>query len=32
MRQPMNRRYWGNFQIDAVALSRVESEDSATAG
>lgn len=29
LRQPMSRRYWGNFQIDAVTLSRVESEDSA---
>lgn len=28
LRQPMSRRYWGNFQIDAVTLSRVESEDS----
>ena len=28
LRQPMSRRSWGNFQIDAVTLSRVESEDS----
>ncbi|MCA1859040.1 MULTISPECIES: FliM/FliN family flagellar motor switch protein [Janthinobacterium] len=28
LRQPMSRRYWGNFQIDAVTLSRVENEDS----
>ena len=27
LRQPMSRRYWGNFQIDAVTLSRVENED-----
>src|SRR5450830_1232686 len=28
LRQPMSRRYWGSFQIDAVTLSRVEQEDS----
>ena len=28
LRQPMSRRYWGNFQIDGVSLSRVEGEDS----
>ncbi|WP_306985179.1 FliM/FliN family flagellar motor switch protein [Janthinobacterium sp. UMAB-56] len=28
LRQPMSRRYWGNFQIDGVTLSRVENEDS----
>jgi flagellar motor switch protein FliM len=27
LRQPMSRRYWGNFQIDGVTLSRVENED-----
>lgn len=26
MRLPMSRRYWGNFQIDAVAFSRVEAQ------
>lgn len=28
LRQPMSRRYWGNFQVDAVNLSRVDNEDS----
>ena len=28
LRQPMSRRYWGNFQIGAVTLSRAENEDS----
>ncbi|MEM8516485.1 hypothetical protein BA896_020320 [Janthinobacterium lividum] len=27
LRQPTSRRYWGNFQIDGVTLSRVEDED-----
>ncbi|WP_300758163.1 FliM/FliN family flagellar motor switch protein [Janthinobacterium sp.] len=29
LRQPMSRRYWGSFQVDAVTLSRVEQENSA---
>lgn len=29
LRQPMSRRYWGSFQVDAVNLSRVDNEDSA---
>jgi len=28
LRQPMSRRYWGSFQVDAVNLSRVDNEDS----
>ena len=27
LRLPMSRRYWGNFQIDDVNLSRVDNED-----
>lgn len=27
LRLPMSRRYWGNFQIDDVSLSRVDNED-----
>lgn len=28
LRLPMARRYWGNFQIDDVTLSRLDNEDS----